>query len=280
MKARSFTTIALHIALGVLALVVALPFIWMVRYAASGNGEAVRRLFDGSLPIVRWWMNSLFLACTYTVIVVLLCALAGFAIARYAFVGKRILIGVMLLTVLIPPQVLLPAGFELTAWLGWVDTYPAAIVPGLANVFGVLLFATAMRAINDDVLAAARVDGCSEWRLWWSIALPMVRPMVGAFSLMSFLASWNSFLWPQVVLISESKHTLPIGLATLTTLPHAGGPAVVYAAVLIGIIPAAVLFVLLQRDLVEGLTSVLIGINKRYGSTHAGIKITGAQNAS
>jgi ABC-type glycerol-3-phosphate transport system permease component len=252
---RLLATVMAHALLGVAAVVVALPMIWMARYAASDNGAGLRRLFDGQLPVWRWVLNSIFLASTYTVLVVLLCALAGFAIAKYDFVGKRAAMVVMLLTVLVPPQVLLPAGFELTAWLGWVDTYPAAIVPGLANVFGVLLFTSAMRAVNDDVLAAARIDGCGEWRLWWSIALPLVRPMVGAFTLISFLASWNSFLWPQIVLIDAAKHTLPIGMANLTALPQTGGPAVVYAAVLVGIVPAAVLFVLLQRDLVEGLTS-------------------------
>lgn len=252
---RTIYDVLTHAALLCAASVVALPLIWLVRKAASDGGEPLRRLFAGDAPVGRWFLNSIFLASTYAVLVVLLCALAGFAIAKYDFVGKRAAMATVLLTVLVPPQVLLPAGFELTAWLGWVDTYPAAIVPGLANVFGVLLFTSAMRSVNDDILAAARIDGCSEWRLWWSVALPLVRPMVGAFTLMSFLASWNSFLWPQVVLIEASKHTLPIGLASLTALPQAAGPAVVYAAVLVGIIPAAVLFVLLQRDLVDGLTS-------------------------
>jgi ABC-type glycerol-3-phosphate transport system permease component len=246
-------TVSTQVFTTLLALAFALPFIWLVRGAARDGFAPMRQLFR-ERPIGTWLLNSIFLASSYTVLVVLICSLAGFALAKYDFRGRRVMMGIMLLTVAIPPQVLLPAGFELVTWLGWVDTYPAALVPGLANVFGVLLFTSAMRSISDDLLSAARLDGCSELRLWWSIALPLARPMVGAFALMSFLASWNSFLWPQVVLLDAARHTLPLGTANLSGLPQ-DGPGLLYAAVLVGIAPVAVLFFLLQRDLVEGLTS-------------------------
>jgi ABC-type glycerol-3-phosphate transport system permease component len=250
---RSWGSVTLHATVIVLAGAFALPFIWMVRGATADRFAPLRHLWREQ-PIGTWLLNSIFLAATYTVLVVLICSLAGFAIAKYDFRGKRLMMVVMLLTVAVPPQVLLPAGFELVAWLGWVNTYPAAIVPGLANVFGVLLFSSAMRSVSDDLLAAARLDGCGEFRLWWHVALPLARPMVGAFALMSFLGAWNSFLWPQVVLIDAARHTLPIGLATLAGLPQ-DGPGLLYAAVLVGILPVAVLFFALQRDFVAGLTS-------------------------
>ena len=87
--------------------------------------------------------------------------------------------------------------------------------PGAISVFGIFLFMQAMKTVPDELLQAARVDGCSELRLWWEVALPIVRPMIGAFTLLSFLASWNNFLWPQIVLQDEAKYTLPIGLANL-----------------------------------------------------------------
>lgn len=252
-RSRSISFLCLHVLASALALAFALPFLWMITGASRDGFAPVRQLIT-SHPVGTWMLNSIFLASAYTVLVVLICSLAGFALARYDFRGRRTVIGIMLLTVLVPPQVLLPAGFELVAWLGWVDTFSAVLVPGLANVFGVLLFAGAMRRIPDDLLHAARIDGCSEFRLWWSIGLPLVRPMIGAFTLMSFLGSWNSFLWPQAVLIDAAKHTLPIGLANLSALPQETSGQL-YAAVLIGIIPAAILFFALQRDFVEGLSS-------------------------
>ncbi len=250
---RAVSTIVLNLATISCAIAFAMPFWWMVRGASSDRFAPMRELFKRQ-PVGTWLLNSIFLASVYSVLVVLICSLAGFALAKYDFRGRRMVIGVMLLTVLVPPQVLLPAGFELVTWLGWVNSFPAVIVPGLANVFGVMLFISAMRHVPDDLLHAARVDGCSELRLWWSIALPLVRPMIGAFTLMSFLGSWNSFLWPQVVLIDDAKHTLPIGLANMSALPH-DATGLMYAGVLVGIMPAALLFFALQRDFVDGLAS-------------------------
>jgi ABC-type glycerol-3-phosphate transport system permease component len=127
----------------------------------------------------------------------------------------------MLVTLVLPGQVLLPSLYELMNAIGWINSYRAIVIPGAVSVFGILLFRQAMRtAVPDELLHAARVDGCSELRVWWEIALPIVRPMIGAFTLLAFLASWNSFFWPQVILQDEAKYTLPIGLANMVGLPE------------------------------------------------------------
>ncbi len=124
------------------------------------------------------------------------------------------------------------------------------------SVFGLFLFNRAMRGVPDDLLSAGRMDGCSEVRLWWEIAVPLVRPMISAFTLLSFTASWNSFLWPQIVLQDEGKYTLPIGLANLSALPDTQADyGVVLAGTLLSILPVALLFFALQRDFVVGLTT-------------------------
>jgi ABC-type glycerol-3-phosphate transport system permease component len=139
---------------------------------------------------------------------------------------------------------------------GWLDSYWAILVPGMVSVFGIFLFRQSMLAVPDELLHAARVDGCSELRLWWDVALPIVRPMVGAFTLLSFLASWNAFLWPQVVLQDERKYTLPIGLAGMMGLPQfETNYGLLMAGTLVSVLPVVVLFFVLQKDFIAGLAS-------------------------
>jgi ABC-type glycerol-3-phosphate transport system permease component len=157
---------------------------------------------------------------------------------------------------LLPYQVLLPSSYELMHQLGWLDSYWAILAPGAISVFGLFLFSRAMRSVPDDLLNAGRIDGCSEIRLWWEIAVPLVRPMISAFTLLSFTASWNSFLWPQIVLQDEAKYTLPIGLANLSALPGTQSDfGLLLTGTLLSILPVAILFLALQRDFISGLTS-------------------------
>ncbi|HTW95326.1 MAG TPA: carbohydrate ABC transporter permease, partial [Tepidisphaeraceae bacterium] len=128
---------------------------------------------------------------------------------------------------------------------------------GTVSVVGIVLFRQAARYVPDELLHAARLDGCGEFRLWWNICLPLVRPMIGAFALLSFLASWNGYLWPQIVLQDESKYTLPMGLANMTTLAqfqsHFG---ILMAGALLSILPVAGLFLILQKDFLQGIAGL------------------------
>ncbi|HVT87909.1 MAG TPA: carbohydrate ABC transporter permease [Tepidisphaeraceae bacterium] len=214
-----------------------------------------RALFK-AVPFARWLMNSLFLASTQTILVVTFSSLGGFALAKYRFRGRRRIALIMLATMLLPYQVLLPSSYELMYHLGWLNSYAAIIVPSAVSVFGIFLFRQAMLAVPDELLHAARVDGCSELRLWWDIALPIVRPMVGAYTLLAFLSNWNSFLWPQIILQDEAKYTLPIGLATMTNLPTFDSAyGILMAGTLLSILPVAFLFFALQKDFIAGLAS-------------------------
>jgi ABC-type glycerol-3-phosphate transport system permease component len=118
------------------------------------------------------------------------------------------------------------------------------------------LFMQSMKTVPDELLQAGRVDGCSELRLWWEVALPIVRPMIGAYTLLSFMGAWNSFLWPQIVLQSQDKYTLPVGLTNLLGLPEYQTPyGVLMSGTLLSIVPVAILFFILQRDFISGLAS-------------------------
>lgn len=255
-----FGVLGLNLMVWALAGGALLPLGWMVGMAFEGlsGGWTLENFWIllSREPVGRWLVNSLFVSCTYTTLVVLLSALGGYALAKYRFTGKRLAQGVLIGVLLLPPQVLLPGSYELMDRLGWIDSYAALIVPGAVSVFGMLLFRQAMMAVPDDLLSAGRVDGCGEFRLWWGMALPMVRPMVGAFTLMSFISSWNAFLWPQIILQDEGKFTLPIGLANLSGLPgYQANQGLLMAATLVGVLPAVALFLILQKDFVAGLSS-------------------------
>ena len=207
-------------------------------------------------PFLRWMFNSLFLAATHTTLVVALSSLGGFALAKYKFPGRRVLMVIMLATMMLPAQVLLPSSYELMFRIGWIDSYAAIVVPSAVSVFGMFLFMQAMRGVPDELLQAGRVDGCSELRLWWEIALPVIRPMIGAYTLLSFMGSWNSFVWPQIVLQNQDHFTLPIAMTNMIGLPEYEAPlGGIMAGTLLSILPIAILFFILQKDFIAGLTS-------------------------
>jgi ABC-type glycerol-3-phosphate transport system permease component len=261
-----------HAMLLVAAFIALAPMAWLVCASLKSDADFAKFLFlpdDFSRlsfenfrvlmtrnPFANWVINSIFLASLQTVLVVVLSSLGGFALAKYKFAGKKLLMGMMFMTMLLPGQVLLPGGYELMYQLGWLDTYFAIIVPGMVSVFGMFLFMQAMNGVPDELLQAARVDGCTEIHIWWEVALPIVRPMIGAFTLMTFLGSWNSFIWPQLMLQDQGKYTLTIGLANLLSTPEAGrslGPLM--AGTLLSVAPVMLLFFVLQKDFVSGLSS-------------------------
>lgn len=266
-------SVLLHLGIFSLAMIFLTPFIWVVCASFKYHKDFFDYLFlpwtephkwtlsnyvrlSRDEPFLLWMFNSLFLASAHTVIVVTLSSLGGFALAKYQFAGKRPLMFVMLATMLLPSQVLLPSNYELMYRLGWLDSYAAIIVPSAVSVFGMFLFMQAMRSVPDELLQAGRVDGCSELRLWWEVALPIVRPMIGAYTLLSFMGSWNSFLWPQIVLHSAEHFTLPIALTNMIGLPAYEAPyGMLMAATLLSILPIALLFFILQRDFIAGLAS-------------------------
>lgn len=263
----------LHLLLLAAAFLVLTPFLWMLCASLKNKYDVVEstfvpwkhlhtlsfdnfRILFRSVPFERWLINSLFLSSITTVLVVTLSSLGGFALAKYRFAGKRPLMALMLGTMLMPAIVLLPSSYELMYRFGWLNSYAAIVVPGAVSAFGMFLFRAAMMSVPDELLHAGRVDGCSELRLWWDVALPIVRPMIGAYTLLSFLAAWNSYLWPQVILQDQAKYTLPVGLAGMLGLPEFETQyGVLMAGATLAVLPVLFLFIVLQRDFIAGLTS-------------------------
>jgi ABC-type glycerol-3-phosphate transport system permease component len=206
------------------------------------------------LPFTRYLMNSLFITSAVVLVQVFFSSLGGFALAKYEFRGKRAIMAVMLLTMMVPAPVLLAPLYELIYTFGLMDRHLGLIVPAAVSVFGMFLFRQAMLAVPDELLEAARLDGCSEFGLYWRIALPVSRPMVGAFCLIAFMGTWNAFLWPQIILHTRERFTLTVGLTQLVgTYTEQYG--VMLAGTLLAILPAMALFFILQREFISGLTA-------------------------
>ncbi len=230
---------------------------WSAKTLNLGN---FRELFkgestpQGTVYFWRYMLNSLFLACTVTTIHILMCSLSGYALAKYEFRGKRGFMLFMLGSMMIPRMIFLAPVYQLVYRIGWIDTYLALLVPGAIPVFGIILFRQAIVNVPDDLLEAARIDGCSEVGIYWGVIMPLVRPMTAAFCLVSFLGSWNNFLGPQIYINTQAKLTLPVILSQYMGI-YSQQYGVFLAGTLLSIIPPAIIFFALQREFVSGLTS-------------------------
>ena len=209
---------------------------------------------QGPVTFWRHMGNSLFLASMATVLGTFFCSMGGYALAKYKFAGRAPLLTFMLASLTIPGVVLLAPNFEVIWRLGWMDSYKALLIPGSASVFGIFLFRQAMLGVPNDLIEAGRIDGCGEFRIYLTLVMPLVRPMTGAFCLITFLGTWNSFIPPNVYLQTQGKLPLPVVLNQyISVYQHEYG--VFLAGTLLAILPPAILFFVLQREFISGLTS-------------------------
>ena len=267
---RIFTIVVralVHLMLVGTALIVLTPLVWLVCAAFKGPDDMFHYTFASphptlanfrslfkQVPFLRYTINSIFVSSAVTLLQLFFSSLAGFALAKYQFRYKRAIMVLMLSTMMMPSQVLLAPLYKLIYRMGLVDTYWALTIPSAVSVFGIILFRQSMIQVPDELLQAGRIDGCGEFRLYWEIVLPVVRPMVGAFTLIAFMGAWNNFLWPQIILQSHERFTLPIALNQMVGLyTQEYGPMM--AGTLLCIVPVVLLFMLLQKEFLAGLTS-------------------------
>jgi multiple sugar transport system permease protein len=212
-----------------------------------------RVLSQPSFP--RSLLNSFFYSSVTATVATLACAMAGYALACYHFPGRRFLRTLILTSLVMPPVLLLSPVYQLLFRLQLLDTVWAFILPSVAPAFGVYLFRQYMlTAIPPELLEAARIDGSSEFRIFFTIVLPLARPMIGAFLLLTFLATWNNYITPQVVLQSPEHYPLSVSIAQLKGV-YSQDYGLLMAGTVISILPVLLLFLLLQRDFITGLTT-------------------------
>jgi multiple sugar transport system permease protein len=154
----------------------------------------------------------------------------------------------------IPSQVAMLPLFLMLKWMGLVNTYAGAMIPGLASIFGIFLVRQYAISIPDELLDAARIDGAGEWRLFWSIVLPVIRPILVTLAVFSFMGTWNDFMWPLIILSSDARYTLPVALANLS-LEHVLDTELMMAGAVLTVLPVLLLFIVLQRQYISGITS-------------------------
>ena len=260
------------------AAIVLVPFLWLLCGAFKHNedffgsmflprGEGLFGIAWGRLTldnfkallanstILRAMLNSVFLSSMTALIATFVCAMGGYALAKLRVRFGPILLAVVLAAVIVPPTLLLAPGYQLLFRLGMLDSFWGLIIPAAAPAFGVYLFRQAsLGSIPDELIEAARIDGCGELRIFSAVAVPLLRPMISAFMLITFLGVWNNFINPQIVLQSAEKFPLSVAVAQLKGVYYQDYGLQI-AGTLLSVAPVLGLFLLLQRDFVSGLTS-------------------------
>ena len=206
-----------------------------------------------TVPYNRYFINSVFIATASTLLTLFFCSLGGYAFAKYQFRGQKILFGILLASMMVPFQVLLVPLFGLMYDVGWLNSYKAIIIPFSVGAFGVFLMRQFIVTIPSELIDAARIDGCSEFGIYYRIVLPIIKPALGALTIYSFLGSWNGYLWPLIILRDEAKYTLPIGLANLVGI-YRQDYGMLMAGTLLSLMPIVILFLAMQREFVQGIT--------------------------
>jgi multiple sugar transport system permease protein len=250
---RSVQGLLLHGMLLIGAVIVLAPFGWALASALEAEPmpwSAFVRATQAA-PLARYLLNSVLVSGLTAAGQTVTAALAAFVFARLHFPGRDLLFLLFLGTLIIPNHVTMLPTFILLERLGWLDTYAALIIPVLAYPFGVFVLRQYFLTIPTDLEDAARLDGCSRLGLLWNIILPLSKPALATVALFSFLWSWNSFLWPLIVLQTPEKYTLPVGLSLLRSELGTDWP-VVMAGALLAALPIVVVFVGLHRWLWRG----------------------------
>lgn len=264
---RAWPTVALHVALVVGAVLTLTPLLWMLSASIMKSGEANTlpppfwpkqptfehyvELFT-RLNLARNFANSLLVSISATVISLCTNSMAGYAFAKLRFRGGDRVFALLLAGLVIPAQVGMLPLFLLLKSMGLVNTMVGAIVPGMASIFGIFMVRQYALSIPSDLLDAARVDGAGEFRLFRSIVLPVIRPILVTLGAFTFLMMWNDFMWPLIILSDESKYTLPVALANLSG-EHVQDTELMMAGSVLTILPVMVVFLAMQRAYIRGI---------------------------
>ena len=262
--------VALYALLTLGCLVTLLPFVWMILGSFKTSGEIIRIppsfwpenptlqnyrtiLTDPKLPLARFYFNSLFVSVSVVTLTLFTSSLAGFIFAKYEFFGKNVAFSFILATLMIPFQVLMIPSYLILVRLGLIDSLWGLIVPGATSAFGIFMMKQFIQGLPNELLDAARIDGSSEWGIYWRVIVPQVGPALATLGILTFMGNWNSYLWPLVVITSHQKRTLPIVLTWFNSMHGTRYDLTMAASVLI-VVPILIVYAIFQRWIVQGFT--------------------------
>jgi len=267
---RALPSLAIHLLLVAGALVTLTPLLWMVSASFMPTGQAssfpppllpsaptLEHYVDlfTRLNLARDFANSLLITLGVTLFSLVVNSMAGYAFAKLRFGGREAVFKVLVAAMVIPGQVGMMPLFLMVKGLGLVNTPWGVMIPGLATVFGIFMIRQFALSIPDDLLDAARIDGASEFRIYWTIVLPVLRPILVTMATFSFLSAWNDFMWPLIVLSDDSRYTLPVALANLVG-EHVQDTELMMAGSVVTVLPVLLVFLVMQRSYIKG---VLMG---------------------
>jgi multiple sugar transport system permease protein len=256
-----------NVGLAAVGLLTAFPLLWMLSVSFMAPGEAsnfppplfpahptlqsYRELFAGQ-GLGRDFLNSVLLACAATFLSLVCNTTAGYAFAKLRFKGRDRLFQILLAAIIVPGQVGMMPLFLMLKSVGLVNSYAGALVPWIAQVSGIFLVRQYARSLPDEMLDAARIDGAGEFTIFFRIVLPLLSPILATLAIFTFLANWNDFIWPLVVLTDSHHFTLPVAIASLSR-EHVQDSELMMAGSVVTIVPVLVLFLALQRYYIRGL---------------------------
>ena len=260
----------MYLILIIICLISVYPFIWLIISSTLSDTDIFKlppKIFFGNnffknfenlninQPIWKAFGNSMFISVTYTLLTLYLSSLAGYTFAKFEFKFKNLLLGIVLMTMMLPIQVTLIPLFRISIALGWQNKAAAVIIPALANSFGVFFMKQNMMSIPSELLESARIDGASEISIFHKIILPTSLPPLAALGILSFIQQWGNFLWPLIILQDKESTTLPVLLSMMVQR----GQVVHYGEVLVGtifsILPVLIIFLFLQKYFIAGIYS-------------------------
>jgi ABC-type glycerol-3-phosphate transport system permease component len=263
------TQIAVYSLVTLIALFMILPFIWMLSTSFKPQDEifvsppiliSPNMSLDGyryivDLGALRVLWNTFFIAFTSTALSLFFCTLGGYGFAKYRFPGRGALFAFLLGTMIIPSAVLMVPTYIIMLKLGWLDTYWPLLIPGAANAFGIFFMRQYISTISDELLDAARIDGCSEFGIFLRCILPICTPGLITLGLIFFMNSWNNYLYPSIYLKSPDKFTLPLLMVQMQGPPGYSLYREWMGVAVLSIVPLLIIFLIFQRRFTEGITA-------------------------
>ncbi len=264
-----------YVVLCLVAVVTVFPFVWVFFTSFKGTQDAIYSVppqlipahptFDNylrvwnQLPVANFFINSIVVSVVSVLLNLFFTAMAAYPFAKMNFPGRDVIFYILLATFIVPPQLTYIPSFILAVNVfHYYDTLLSLIFPSLATVFNIFLLRQAFRSVPNDLIDAGRIDGASEFRIWWSILLPIVRPSLATVAIITFVTQWNDFFWPSLMLHTREHMTLQVGLVALQGM-FASDTRGMAAGVVMAVVPILIVFVILQRQFVRGLAGAVKG---------------------